>query len=193
VLVRDRFCCVAGQVFEPWKASADGFIVRCHLVGLRQAIDATSRALCAPFMEGTGGHSRLTMASRNRSSAALSRPRRVVPKLAINRRCLRQASAPGWPKAGPESGESPAVRVSRHVGSGGVADQGQGSMSFSRRVLHMDPCPWPAPRQGCRRDGIPTYAFSCLATGRHTSHVRRSCLVPLACPFPRGLTGNHGH
>jgi hypothetical protein len=27
VLVSDRFCCVAGQGFEPWKASADGFTV----------------------------------------------------------------------------------------------------------------------------------------------------------------------
>jgi hypothetical protein len=114
-------------------------------------------------------------------------------ELTINRRCLRQASAPGWPKADPEDGGSPAARVSRHVGSRGVADQGQGSMSFSRRVLHMDPCPWPAPRQCRRRDGIPTYAVSCPATGRHTSHVRRSCLVPLACPFSRGLTGYHGH
>jgi hypothetical protein len=97
------------------------------------------------------------------------------------------------PRAGPVSGGSPAAWVSRHVGNRGVADQGQGSMSFSRRVLHMDPCPWPAPRQGRRRDGIPTYAPSCPATERHTAHVRRSCLVPLACPFPRGLTGNHGH
>ena len=30
VLVRDRLCCVAGQGFEPWKASADGFTVRSH-------------------------------------------------------------------------------------------------------------------------------------------------------------------
>ena len=29
-LVKDRFCCVAGQGFEPWKASADGFTVRSH-------------------------------------------------------------------------------------------------------------------------------------------------------------------
>jgi hypothetical protein len=28
VLVRDRSCWVAGQGFEPWKASADGFTVR---------------------------------------------------------------------------------------------------------------------------------------------------------------------
>jgi hypothetical protein len=30
VLARDRFCWVAGQGFEPWKASADGFTVRCR-------------------------------------------------------------------------------------------------------------------------------------------------------------------
>jgi hypothetical protein len=28
-------------------------------------------------------------------------------------------------------------------------------MSFSRWVLHMDRCPWPASRQARRRDGIP--------------------------------------
>jgi hypothetical protein len=31
VLVMDRFCWVAGQGFEPWKASADGFTVRSHM------------------------------------------------------------------------------------------------------------------------------------------------------------------
>jgi hypothetical protein len=115
-----------------------------------------------------------------------------VPKLTINRRCLRQASAPGWPRAGPKGGGPPAAQVSRHVRSEGVADQGQGSMSFSRRALHMDPCPWPALRQSRRRDGIPTHAHSCPVAGRRTSHVRRSCLVPLACPFSRGFTGIHG-
>jgi hypothetical protein len=63
---------VAGQGFEPWKASADGFTVRCHSGGLRQVIDATSRALRVPFMESTSGHLRLTATSGNRSSAALS-------------------------------------------------------------------------------------------------------------------------
>ncbi len=29
-LVSDSFRCVAGQGFEPWKASADGFTVRCQ-------------------------------------------------------------------------------------------------------------------------------------------------------------------
>jgi hypothetical protein len=65
---QDHSCSVAGRGFEPRKASADGFTVRYHSVGLRQAIDATSRALRVPFMESTGGHSRLTMASRNPSS-----------------------------------------------------------------------------------------------------------------------------
>ena len=41
-------------------------------------------------------------------------------------------------------------------------------MSLSRRALHIDPCPWPAPRQTPRRDGIPPFA-SCPAAGRHTS------------------------
>jgi len=120
-----------------------------------------------------------------------------VPKLTINRRCLRQASAPGWPKANPESGESPAARVSRHVGSGGVADQRQGSMSFSRRVLYMDPCPWPAPLQGKAAD----------ATGYPLthSHVLRQDATPrtsgdlVSCPSrarspgdSRGTTDTHG-
>jgi hypothetical protein len=30
VLVKHRLYCVAGQGFEPWKASADGFTVRCQ-------------------------------------------------------------------------------------------------------------------------------------------------------------------
>ena len=30
MLVRGHLCCVAGQGFEPWKASADGFTVRSH-------------------------------------------------------------------------------------------------------------------------------------------------------------------
>jgi hypothetical protein len=81
VLVKHRLYCVAGQGFEPWKASADGFTVRCRPVGLRQAIDATSRALRVPFMESTTGHSRLTTVCRNCCSAALSCPRQVVPKL----------------------------------------------------------------------------------------------------------------
>jgi hypothetical protein len=66
--VGDHFYSVAGQGFGPWKASADGFTVRYHSVGLRQAIDVTNRALRVPFMESTGGGSRLTMASRNPSS-----------------------------------------------------------------------------------------------------------------------------
>jgi hypothetical protein len=60
------------------------------------------------------------------------------------------------PMLGPKVRGSPAARVSRRVGAGGVAGPGHGSLSFSRRVLHMDPCPWPAPRQARRRDGIPT-------------------------------------
>ncbi len=35
VLVKDRSCCVAGQGFEPWKASADGFTVLCSSGGAR--------------------------------------------------------------------------------------------------------------------------------------------------------------
>jgi hypothetical protein len=74
-------------------------------------------------------------------------------------------------------GRSPVAQVSRHVSSRGVAGQRQGSMSFSRRVLHMDPCPWPAPRQARRRDGIPAVALSCPAAGRHTSRGCDSGLI----------------
>jgi hypothetical protein len=91
---------------------------------------------------------------------------RQISKLTINRSCLRRASAPGWPRAGPVGGESPAALVSRHVGSEGVADQGQGSMSFSRWVLHMDPCPWPAPSKAADATGYP---LPHVLQQRHTS------------------------
>jgi hypothetical protein len=79
--------------------------------------------------------------------------------------CHSQAhDQPQVPPAGLRSGMvpglvrkwgSPAARVSRHVGSGHLADQGQGSMSFSRRVLHMDPCPWSAPMHVADVTGYP--------------------------------------
>jgi len=40
--------------------------------------------------------------------------------------CLRQTSAPGWPRAAPESGGSPAARVSRRVGGRSVGGPGAG-------------------------------------------------------------------
>jgi hypothetical protein len=74
---------------------------------------------------------------------------------------------------------------------GGVAGQGQGSMSFSRRVLHMDPCPWPALSQVCRRDGIPAFAASYPVAGRHT--VRPVILIRAPCvPVLTGITGSGG-
>jgi hypothetical protein len=94
--------------------------------------------------------------------------------------------APGWPRAGLEGGGSPAARVSRHVGSEGVADQGQGSMSFSRRVLHMDPCPWPAPSKAADATGYP---LPHVLRQRHTS-LRLVILVHAPrVPVP---TGTHG-
>jgi hypothetical protein len=45
VLVTPCFTCMAGQGFEPWKAAADGFIVRCRAVELRQAVDGTPPAV----------------------------------------------------------------------------------------------------------------------------------------------------
>jgi hypothetical protein len=56
-------------------------------------------------------------------------------------------------------------------------------MSFSRRVLHMDPCPWSAPKQARRRDGIPASTPHVL---RHTGHpvhlviLGRAPRVPVA-------------
>ena len=44
----------------------------------------------------------------------------------------------GWPKARPESGEPPAARVSRHVGSEGIADQGAEVSRRRRQVLTDD-------------------------------------------------------
>jgi hypothetical protein len=120
-------------------------------------MDPTSRALRVPFMESTSGHSRLTMASRNPCSAALSCPRRVVPKLTT--KFLGASGAPPlWddPKLAMEVVIHEMARVSHRVGANGVADQDQGSMSFSRRVSPMDtPAPRSASRQARRRDGIP--------------------------------------
>ena len=65
-----------------------------------------------------------------------------------------------------------------------------GSMSFSRRVFHMDPAPWPAPRQTRRRNGIPALAHSSPAAAG-IPRASGDIGVPLACPSPRGLTGNH--
>jgi hypothetical protein len=47
----------------------------------------------------------------------------------------------------------------------GVADQGQASMSFSRWVLHMDPCPWPALSKAADATGYPHP--SCPAAAAH--------------------------
>src|SRR3712207_5243458 len=46
-----------------------------------------------------------------------------VPKLTITRRCLWQASAPGWPKTGPKVVSHQLRGYPRHVGSEGIADQ----------------------------------------------------------------------
>ncbi len=64
--------------------------------------------------------------------------------------------APGWSPA-------PAVRVvgtrvarvSRRVGAEGVAGQAQGSRSFSRRVLHLDPCAPPLQDEPADATGYP--------------------------------------
>jgi hypothetical protein len=63
-------------------------------------------------------------------------------------------------------------------------------MSFSGRVLHMDPCPCPLrseladatgyPRSPRMRCGPPAHLVCPVIVVR-----------ALACPFSRGLTGNH--
>ena len=66
-------------------------------------------------------------------------------------------------------------RVSRPIGAGGIADHGQGSRSYSRRVLHLDPCPWPALGRARRRDGIPA-STARLSCGQNSQ--RRATCVP---------------
>ena len=82
-----------------------------------------------PFMEATGGPSQLIAVSQSCCSTALSCLSQVVSncfQAHDHRRCLWRALAPGWPRAGPEGGGSPAARGSRHADSEGVADRGRG-------------------------------------------------------------------
>jgi hypothetical protein len=98
-----------------------------------------------------------------------------IPKLTINRSCLRQASAPGWPRAGYREwwvtscvGIPPRQRRRR---------SGPGADIPCRSAVGCstwDVCPWPAPRQARRRDGIPTP----LAVPRQ-SQDPRAISVPL--------------
>jgi hypothetical protein len=97
-------------------------------------------------------------------------------------------SAPGWARADPESGESLAARVSLHVGSGGVADQGQGSMSFSRRCSTWTPVlARSEARPPTRRD---TRLRTLLSCDRMPHLVRPSilCRAPRV-PVPSGTHG----
>jgi hypothetical protein len=95
---------------------------------------------CCPRAIGAINSSHLRCAKEQdiRSSTGVTWHGREIPKLVI-KLCLRRAWLRDSPGLGPKVVGSPAARVSRRVGSGRVADQGQGSMSFSRRVLHMDP------------------------------------------------------
>ena len=61
--------------------------------------------------------------------------------------------------------------------------------------IRDSPCPWPAPRQGCRRDGIPTYPLPCPARGRHIPHLRGLVACPSRARSPgdsRGTTDTNG-
>jgi hypothetical protein len=65
---------------------------------------------------------------------------------------------------------SPATRISRYVGSEGVTGQGQGSMSFSRRVSPHRPLPRFEARPPMRRDIRLRTLMSC---GRPPPHYVR--------------------
>jgi hypothetical protein len=87
-----------------------------------------------PFMESTGGHSRLTMASRNPSSRLYTAHVELFP----SSRSTAGASGGPRPRVGPEGGGSPAARVSRRVGipaSPHVLRQRHTSRAVERRSL----------------------------------------------------------
>jgi hypothetical protein len=58
------------------------------------------------------------------------------------------------------------------VGAVGVAGQAQGSRSFIRRVLHLDPCAWPASEEPADATGYPLPP--------HLSYERDN--APSCCP-----------
>jgi hypothetical protein len=61
-------------------------------------------------------------------------------------------------------------------------------MSFSRRVLHIDPCPRPALGQARRRDGIPAPAFHALRQDG-TLHAPVILVRAPRVPVPPGTHG----
>jgi hypothetical protein len=117
-------------------------------------------------------------------------PSQVVPKLTINRRCLWQASAPGGPRPGPKVVSHqlrgiPPRRQRRH------SRPGAGVHVVQPSGAPHGPLPLARSEKAADATGYPL-THSHVLRQIPTSHVQRSCLVPLACPFPRGLTGNHG-
>ena len=81
----------------------------------------------------------------------------------------------------------PAARVSRHIGTKGVADLGQGSMSFSRRVSPHGPLP--QARSGTslptRRD---THSGTVSPAARNNQTVITSTLIYLRQPLTSGTS-----
>jgi hypothetical protein len=140
------------------------------------------RAIRVPQRRVNHGHLRppMTTASR-RSRPRPGHPYRV-PKLSTKYRCLRRASAPGWPKTRPEkwwvtSGAGiPSRRRQRCSGSGGRhPDRSAAGCSI------WMPAPRPAPRQARRRDGIPALPAPILGQANTPR-------VPLACHDHRSTT-----
>lgn len=85
-------------------------------------------------------------------------------------RRLRPASLRDGLRTGPDSGESPGERVSRHVDSEGIA-RGRCPGRSAQAVLHLDTCPWSATRQARRRDGIPALRPSRPAVVQHPARA----------------------
>lgn len=93
---------------------------------------------------------------------------------------LQQLHASGGPRlrdgptAGRERGGSPGDAGTHPADAEGIAGHAQGSRSYIRRVLHLDPCVWPALGRVRRRDGIPASALSVIAS-RITTVVLSAC------------------
>jgi hypothetical protein len=62
-------------------------------------------------------------------------------------------------------------------------------MSFSLRVLHMDPSPWPASGQARRRDGIPALAS---LVWRQDGPPHAPPVILVRAPRVPVATGTHG-
>jgi hypothetical protein len=135
-------------------------------------------------------------------SSLLTRPSltNVKSKQKIDSEDQDQQNQPQMPPAGLSSGIAPGLgpKVVSHQ-LRGIPPRRQRRRSKPGAGAHVVQLPGaphgPLPlarskaRLPTRRDT--TYALSCPARQRHTSSPWSSWFMPLACPFPRGLTGNH--